>query len=31
VFVTIEPHEGGEKPSGKKILYAFLGGKANHP
>jgi Putative zinc-finger len=31
VFVTVEPHEGGEKPSGKKILYAFLGGKANHP
>lgn len=31
VFVTLEPHEGGDKPRGKKILYAFLGGKANHP
>jgi hypothetical protein len=31
VFVTLEPQEGGEKPKGKKLLYAFLGGKANHP
>ena len=31
VFVTLEPHEGGNKPRGQKILYAFLGGKANHP
>jgi hypothetical protein len=32
VFVTLEPHGGdGEKPRGQKILYAFLGGQANHP
>jgi anti-sigma factor ChrR (cupin superfamily) len=32
VFVTLEPREGaGEKPRGRKILYAFLGGQANHP
>jgi hypothetical protein len=29
--VTLEPQESGEKPKDKKILYAFLGGKANHP
>jgi hypothetical protein len=32
IFVTLEPREGvGEKPRGKRILYAFLGGQANHP
>jgi uncharacterized membrane-anchored protein YhcB (DUF1043 family) len=31
VFVTLEPQDHGEKPKGKKLLYAFLGGKANHP
>jgi hypothetical protein len=31
VFVTLEPHEGGNKPRGQKILFAFLGGEANHP
>jgi hypothetical protein len=31
VFVTLESHEGGSKPHGEKILFAFLGGKANHP
>lgn len=32
VFVTLEPHNGdGGKPQGKRILYAFLGGEANHP
>ena len=32
VFVTLEPH-GGEKerPEGKRILFAFLGGEPNHP
>jgi hypothetical protein len=30
VFVTLEPHEGDKKPLGQKILFAFLGGKANH-
>jgi hypothetical protein len=32
VFVTLEPRNGnGDKPKGKRILYAFLGGEANHP
>jgi len=32
VFVTLEPRNGdGGKPQGKRILYAFLGGEANHP
>jgi hypothetical protein len=31
VFVTLESHEGSNKPRGQKILFAFLGGKANHP
>jgi hypothetical protein len=31
VFVTLESHQGASKPSGGKILFAFLGGKANHP
>ena len=32
VFVTLEPHSNGnEVPRGHKILYAFLGGVANHP
>jgi hypothetical protein len=31
VFVTLEPHNGDNKPQGQKILYAFLRGKANHP
>jgi hypothetical protein len=31
VFVTVEPHETAAKPSGQKILFAFLGGNANHP
>jgi hypothetical protein len=32
VFVTLEPHAGdGDKPQGKRILFAFLGGQANHP
>jgi predicted nucleic acid-binding Zn-ribbon protein len=31
VFVTIEPHGGSEKPSGKPFLYAYLKMSANHP
>jgi hypothetical protein len=32
VFVTVEPHAGDrDKPQGKRILFAFLGGEANHP
>lgn len=30
VFVTLEPRRGGDKPKGKRVLYAFLGGQANH-
>lgn len=31
VFVTVEPVRGSDKPSGKKLLYAYLGTQANHP
>jgi hypothetical protein len=32
VFVTVEPHgRQGDKPQGKPVLFAFLGGEANHP
>ena len=32
VFVTLEPRSGeGDKPRGKRILFAFLGSEANHP
>jgi len=31
VFVTIEPSPGRDKPSGRKLLYAYLGTQANHP
>jgi Putative zinc-finger len=31
VFVTIEPHGGSERPSGKPFLYAYLKKDANHP
>jgi hypothetical protein len=32
VFVTVEPHgHDNDKPQGKRILFAFLGGEANHP
>lgn len=30
VFVTVEPSGGGKKPSGERMLYAYLG-EANHP
>ena len=30
VFVTVEPAGGGKKPSGQRMLYAYLG-EANHP
>jgi hypothetical protein len=29
--VTVEPAPGRDKPSGKKLLYAYLGTQANHP
>jgi TolA-binding protein len=31
VFVTVEPSPGRDKPSGQKLLYAYLGTQANHP
>ncbi|MGH9644099.1 MAG: hypothetical protein ACRD3Q_16965 [Terriglobales bacterium] len=31
VFVTIEPHGGSNKPSGRQLLYASLKTPANHP
>jgi hypothetical protein len=31
VFVTVEPLGGGDKPTGKKLLYAYLGTQPNHP
>src|SRR5260370_28987866 len=31
VFVTVEPAPGRDKPSGKKLLYAYLGTPPNHP
>jgi hypothetical protein len=31
VFVTVEPSPGSDKPSGHKLLYAYLGTQANHP
>ena len=31
VFVTIEPHGGSKKPSGKPLLFAYLKSEPNHP
>lgn len=31
VFVTIEPFGGGKRPTGAKLLYAYLTNKPNHP
>ena len=31
VFVTVEPHGGSHKPTGKPFLYALLRREANHP
>lgn len=31
VFVTVEPHGGSEKPSGKQLLFASLRRAPNHP
>src|SRR5580704_12805035 len=31
VFVTVEPHGGSQKPTGKPFLYAMLRKEANHP
>jgi hypothetical protein len=31
VFVTVEPLGGVDRPTGKKLLYAYVGTKPNHP
>jgi hypothetical protein len=31
VFVTVEPSPGRKNPSGKRLLYAYLGTSPNHP
>jgi Putative zinc-finger len=31
VFVTVEPNGGSHKPSGKPLLFAYLGVDPNHP
>jgi anti-sigma factor RsiW len=31
VFVTLEPHGGSDKPSGKPLLFAYLRVNPNHP
>jgi hypothetical protein len=31
VFVTVEPARGSNRPTGEKLLYAFLDTQANHP
>lgn len=31
VFVTVEPHGGSNKPSGKPLLFAYLRVNPNHP
>jgi hypothetical protein len=31
VFVTVEPHGGSHKPTGKRFLYALLRKEPNHP
>ena len=31
VFVTVEPHGGSEKPTGKPLLFAYLKVAPNHP
>lgn len=31
VFVTVEPHGGSPKPTGKPLLYALLRKEVNHP
>jgi len=31
VFVTVEPHGGSQKPTGKPLLYALLRKEVNHP
>lgn len=31
VFVTVEPFGGANKPTGQRLLYAYLNAQANHP
>lgn len=31
LFVTVEPSPGADQPTGRRLIYAFLGTPANHP
>jgi NADH dehydrogenase/NADH:ubiquinone oxidoreductase subunit G len=31
IFVTVETDKGADRPTGEKLLYAYLGGQPNHP
>ena len=31
IFVTVETDKGTDRPTGEKLLYAYLGGQPNHP
>jgi hypothetical protein len=31
VFVTAEPHGGTARPTGQKLMFAYLGHEPNHP
>jgi len=31
VFVTVEPHGGSQRPTGKQLLFAYLRISPNHP
>lgn len=31
VFVTVEPHGGSQKPTGKRLLFSYLKVEPNHP
>jgi hypothetical protein len=31
LFVTVEPHGGTARPTGQKLMYAYLGHAPNHP
>jgi len=31
VFITVEPHGGSDKPSGKPLLFAYFNNAPNHP
>jgi hypothetical protein len=31
VFVTVEPNNGNSKPTGRRLMYAYLKNPINHP